>query len=135
MQKLKRYAAVYTVGAIGYSCIEIVWRGFTHWSMSLTGGLCFSLLYGVNQRLRDIGFLMRGLAGSAIVTSVEFTVGCIVNLILGWHVWDYSDQKFHLLGQICLPYSILWFFLCLPIGVLCSPPGEPRGIRRLHRSV
>lgn len=45
MEKLKEYAAVCTVGSVGYSAIEVLWRGFTHWTMALTGGVGFLLLY------------------------------------------------------------------------------------------
>ena len=43
-----------------------------------------------------------------VVTGIEFVSGCIVNLWLGWNVWDYSHMPFNLLGQICLPFSLLW---------------------------
>ena len=38
----------------------------------------------------------------------------IVNIILQWNVWDYSNVPFNVMGQICLPFSIIWFFLSLP---------------------
>lgn len=51
------------------------------------------------------------LLGSVIITLLEFVCGCIVNLLLHWNVWDYSNLPFNILGQICLPFSILWFFI------------------------
>lgn len=45
---------------------------------------------------------------AVIITIFEFITGCIVNLWLGWAVWDYSDLPFNLLGQICLYYFLLW---------------------------
>src|SRR5699024_11257779 len=30
-------------------------------------------------------------------------------------IWDYSSMRFNLMGQISIGYSILWFFLSLPI--------------------
>lgn len=39
-------------------------------------------------------------------------------------VWDYSAAPFNLLGQICLPFTLLWFPLC-GIGILLD-----RGMRR-----
>ena len=35
----------------------------------------------------------------------------IVNIILGWNVWDYSNLPGNLLGQICPQFTVLWFFL------------------------
>jgi uncharacterized membrane protein len=51
--------------------------------------------------------LLRCLVGCGIITSPEFIVGCIVNRGLHMNVWDYSAQKFNLLGQICPLFSII----------------------------
>ena len=42
----------------------------------------------------------------------------VVNLALGWQVWDYSREFGNVLGQICPLYSFFWFLLCLPVFVL-----------------
>ena len=55
--------------------------------------------------------------GSTIITVLEFITGCIVNLWLGWNVWDYSNLPLNLLGQICLPFSTLWYFISA-IGIV-----------------
>lgn len=55
------------------------------------------------------------LIGSAVITGVEFIFGVVVNLWQKWNVWDYSNLKFNLLGQICPLYSGLWFLLSIPI--------------------
>ena len=47
-----------------------------------------------------------------LVTFVEFCAGCVLNLWLGLDIWDYSDIPFNLLGQICLPFSLVWWVLC-----------------------
>ena len=60
------------------------------------------------------------LLGAALITSAELIVGVTVNIILGWNVWDYSDIPLNFMGQICLPYSVLWYFLCLPVVWGCS---------------
>lgn len=46
-----------------------------------------------------------------IVTVLELLVGLVVNRWLGWNVWDYSDMPFNLWGQVCLQFSVAWFFL------------------------
>ena len=58
--------------------------------------------------------------GAVIVTFYEFFVGVVVNLRLGWDVWDYSAQPFNLFGQICLMFSALWFLLSIPAAWLCE---------------
>ena len=48
-------------------------------------------------------------AGAAAVTLLELATGLIVNRWLGWNVWDYSDMPLNFMGQICLPFTLLWF--------------------------
>ena len=87
----------------------------------LTGCFVYSLLeiYEMHVRLTGTPLWQKCLIGSVIITSVEFTVGVIVNIILRWNVWDYSDMPFNVLGQICLPFTVLWFFLCIPAYYVC----------------
>ncbi len=115
MRKQTQYAILFFIGAIGYSTLEIAFRGYTHWTMILTGGLCFCFLYEINERFQTVALWKRCLLGASVITGVEFIVGCIVNLWFGWDVWDYSMLPFHVLGQICILFSALWFFLCVPI--------------------
>ena len=42
-RRIKKYALLFLIGAVGYASIEIIWRGRTHWSMIIAGGLCFIL--------------------------------------------------------------------------------------------
>lgn len=118
MKRVKELSFVYLIGAAGYSLIEILWRGFTHWTMTLTGGACFLCIYITNAKLKAARLWERCLIGSGIITTAEFCVGCVVNIALKWNVWDYSSMHFNLLGQICPLYSALWFVLCAPVSAL-----------------
>ena len=79
------------MGAAGYSLLEILWRGYTHWTMGVTGGLCLSTLYRVSEAVKHWRTGTRCVLGSAIITGYELVVGWLVNLKLGWDIWDYSD--------------------------------------------
>ena len=59
----------------------------------------------------DTPIWLQAIIGSCIVTTGEFISGCILNLWLGLGIWDYSNMPFNLLGQICLPFSLLWVIL------------------------
>jgi len=118
-KKLREYAGLFLVGAVGYSLLEILWRGYTHWTMGVTGGLCLSTLYRVSGAVKRWSTAARCALGSAIITAYELAVGWLVNLKLGWGVWDYSDLPFQFRGQICLLYSAIWFLLSLPVFGLC----------------
>ncbi len=109
---------VYTLGAIGYGAIELLWRGHTHWTMLLTGGLCFLLIYLVATRLA-LPLPLSGVLCAALITAVELFTGLLVNRALGWNVWDYSSLPLNLSGQICLLYSFYWLLLSIPAVTLC----------------
>lgn len=117
---LAEYSIVYALGAIGYCVIEILWRGYSHWSMTVTGGICFMMIYFVNETIVSGGVLKKSTTSAIFVTAAEFLVGCIVNLLLGWNVWDYSDRPISLLGQICPEYFILWCLLCIPATLIAQ---------------
>jgi len=108
-------AAMFALGAAAYPVVELIWRGHTHWTMSLTGGLCTLFIHLCNRRMSSRSLAARCGAGCAVITCTEFAVGCIVNRILGWNVWDYSSAPLNILGQICPLYCFFWLVLSLPV--------------------
>jgi uncharacterized membrane protein len=120
MSKLKEYAAVFTVGAIIYSLIEIVSRGYTHWTMALLGGIVLILMYQHFNDYPEESLFKKCIFGCITITCLEFTTGCIVNILLGWNVWDYSERHFDLFGQICPWFSMVWFFVTIPAVYVCK---------------
>ena len=107
------YFLVYLFGASGYGAIEIMWRGKTHWSMLLTGGTAFLCIYLISNFSRA-AIAKKSLLCAGAITAVEYMTGILVNIKMGWDVWDYSSLPFQLNGQICLFYSVLWLVLSLP---------------------
>lgn len=107
------------VGAVLYGLIEVVARGYTHWTMALTGGTVMVLLNLINQT-RELHILIKCLLGATVITSLEFCVGMVSNVVLGWNVWDYSDKPLNVWGQICPQFTLVWFFLSIPAFALCS---------------
>ena len=121
MNKLKittKYLFLGIIGSIIYMSLEILWRDYTHWTMGVLGGICFICLGLINELLSwETPLVLQMLIGSIIITVLEFITGCIVNIWLGWNVWNYSNLPLNLLGQICLPFSILWYFISA-IGII-----------------
>ena len=118
MQKLKEQLTVFATGAAGYPVIELIWRQSTHWSMALAGGTCLLLLYNLYGKFTKLSLGMKCVLGSGVITAVEFVSGCVLNLWLGLEIWDYSALPFNILGQVCLLYVGLWYFLALPVIVV-----------------
>ena len=82
--------------------------------MFLLGGLCFVLIGEINEVIPwEMSIIKQGIIGAAIITSLEFISGVILNLVLKLGIWDYSNLPFNILGQICLPFSLVWFGLAL----------------------
>lgn len=100
-------------GAI-YGSLEMLWRGFTHWSMVFAGGVCFLTIHLINHSKRGYGLLAKCLLGSIVITAVEFSVGVVVNLILHLDVWDYSAMRGNILGQVCPQFALVWFGITVP---------------------
>ncbi|MBQ2264197.1 MAG: hypothetical protein IJY06_11145 [Oscillospiraceae bacterium] len=120
MQKTAKLCIPFLIGFFLYAMIEITARGYTHWTMALTGGVILTLLYqlftGAPERLPvPVQYLL----GAVIITSAELLVGLLVNVRMQWDVWDYSDLPLNFRGQICLLYSTFWFFLCIPARIIC----------------
>lgn len=130
LQWTRRPSETILCGCIGgavYYTVELVWRGHSHWTMALLGGLLFLILGDMEQRLDSATPLWaKAILGSAIVTAFELAAGIWINLVLGLRVWDYSRMPLNLLGQICLPYSFLW----IPLSA-----GAIRLNRRLHSTI
>lgn len=101
-----------SVGGLLYLLIEVLFRGATHWTMFVVGGLCFWMIGLINEIIPwEMSFWKQCLIGALIVTAIEFVSGCIINLWLGWNVWDYSEMPLNIMGQVCLPFSIAWVFV------------------------
>lgn len=116
---MKERTIEFAVGAAGYSGIEIAVRGHTHWTMTILGGLCLILLCWIARSQAGRPLLVQAALGAAGITAAEFCVGVVVNLALGWNVWDYYKEAGNLLGQICPKFSFYWFLLCIGVfGVL-----------------
>ncbi len=111
---------VFFIGAAGYGLLEILWRGYTHWTMLICGGICFFLIYHIFDILGNTPIFIKAAAGSLAITFIELVAGLIVNVKLGLHVWDYSDMPYNILGQVCLGYSFLWLAVCIPLVFFCK---------------
>jgi len=117
---VRELSNIFIVGGILYALIEIIFRGYTHWSMVITGGLCFLIFYILNITLPTNSLFMRCIVSATVITTLEFYTGYIVNILLKWDVWDYSSLAYNLKGQICLTFSAIWFLFGIPMTFLAN---------------
>ena len=108
--KIWKTVVLFYIGGTDYMVLEFLWRGRSHGSMFLLGGLCF-LIMGAMGALRG-PLSLRSVAGAAVVTALEYGTGRLCNR--QYTIWDYRRQPLNLQGQICLAYSLLW----IPVSLL-----------------
>lgn len=114
MSRLLKPLILTIIGGFTYYLVEVLWRGHSHWTMFLVGGLCGYIIGLINEVFSwELAIWKQVLIGASAVTAIEFISGCIINLWLGWNVWDYSSLPFNLLGQVCLYFFFLWMPLVL----------------------
>ncbi len=106
---------LFWLGGIVYQIIEMLWCGHTHWSMFLAGGASLILIDGLftafyNSIPTVIIIIICGIG----ISCIEFLTGCIFNLKLKSNVWDYSELKGNILGQICPRFTAYWCMLSIP---------------------
>lgn len=109
-----KYLFLFWFGGSTYVTLEVLWRGYSHWTMLLLAGIVFIIL-GLLNEIWDWNdsLVKQVIVGTTIATVLEFITGCIVNLWLGWNVWDYTGIPGNILGQVCLPFIILWAIISL----------------------
>ncbi len=113
MQKIKNGALFFVIGGVVYGIIEVLWRGHTHWTMLLAGGICFLAFSQISKRYKEKPLIFKAILSALVVTAVEFVFGIIFNVIFKMHVWDYSSLPFNLFGQVCLEFTLAWAALAL----------------------
>lgn len=109
----------FIIGALCYWAIELLYRGFTHWTMPITGGFCFIIIYAIANFSPET-LWQKWIMSASCICTIEFLVGALVNIVLGWSVWDYSALPYNLLGQICVQFSVYWLVLSIPAVFLCN---------------
>ena len=120
MKKLSEYLFLWALGGCIYYGFEILFRGFSHWSMFVLGGICL-IFFTVQGRMVhwEDPLWKQILRCTIFVTSMEFITGIIVNKWLRLGVWDYSNLPFQIFGQVCLQFAVIFSGLCA-VGILLS---------------
>jgi len=120
MKKYYKFIFFWLLGGSIYYFFEVIFRGFSHWSMFVLGGLCLAFFYYQGHTLCwKESLIMQTLRCMVFVTAMEFITGIIVNKYWGMEVWDYSEMPFQLFGQICLPFALIFGGLSV-MGIILS---------------
>lgn len=118
-QKIHSYelAFMFLLGCFIYSLLEIAARGYTHWTMTLLGGIVGILLYWMHGTAPPHTLFLQAISGACMITALEMVVGVLDNLIMQWHVWSYREVPLNLFGRFACHFRFFGFsFASLPLG-------------------
>ena len=74
--------------------------------MFLLGGVCFVVIGKLSRAMEKVPLALQLILFSGVITLLELFTGLAVNG--NYRVWDYRQVPYNFLGQICLPFSLLW---------------------------
>lgn len=100
------------IGGYSYFLLELIYNGNSNWFSFILGGICFRIIDKI--RLFNLNTIYKCIISGMMITTVELLTGIFFNLLLNWNMWDYSLLPFNILGQICLPFSLIWIVLSFP---------------------
>ena len=110
--QIEKYMILFAIGGMAYFLLEVLVRGYSHYSMFLCGGACFLCCGLLNENMKiKMSFISQMVLSALNITALEFITGLIVNILLKMDIWDYSQLPYNFMGQICLLYSIFWFLV------------------------
>lgn len=109
--KIWKKCVLFYLGGCAYVGLELLWRGWSHGSMFVAGGICFLLIGHLGEVEPRLPLPLRAVAGGLIITMVELGAGLAVNR--QYQVWDYRSQPGNLWGQICPMFTLLWIPVAL----------------------
>ncbi|MBE6803959.1 MAG: hypothetical protein E7528_03540 [Ruminococcaceae bacterium] len=133
VMNFEKYLFLFCFGGLGYGLIEIAFRGYTHWSMIITGGSAFLCLYIINKSFESTSIYKKALVGALIITTLELTVGLVVNKTFNLAVWDYTNTPINFLGIISLPFCFCWYIISLVVLTMFSTINKITSTQKFYK--
>lgn len=59
--------------------------------------------------------------GAILATACEYVMAAFYEDVLGARFWDYSDVPLNLRSRVCLPFSVAWGALSIPLVLWLHP--------------
>lgn len=107
-----------------YCMIEILFRGWSHWSMFVLAGFlgvfCIDLVNNVLSF--DCDYIVQILISTILCTIGEGISGIILNVWLQLNIWDYSKMAFgtFFFGQCNILFCFAWMLIISIIILYCD---------------
>lgn len=98
-------------------------RGFMRGPFLPLYGSGAIMMYVVSKPFAD-NVLLTYLAGCIGATALEYVTGAVMEMLFKIRYWDYSNQRFHYKGYICLSSSLAWGLLTILMTRVIHGPIE-----------
>lgn len=110
------YTIIFIVSGFIYTALELLWRGYTHWTMFVCAGFCGLAMANINNNWLefDTDFRIQVVASALVCTVMEFIFGIIFNG--DFTIWDYRGLwgTIHWLGdQVNVLFFGIWMIISL----------------------
>ena len=114
LSRLLQVAFIFFFSGTCYITLEVLFRGYTDFSMWILGGICGVIIAGVNNNIflsSETPFEIQVAFCSACCVFGELIAGLIVNQ--DFHVWDYREMFGTFAGgQLNIYFVFLWIGIC-----------------------
>lgn len=106
----------FMVGGFIYCIIELLYRGYTDFSMYVLAGFCAIIMGGLNNLFSfDMSFIAQVIVSSLACITGEYITGMLVNQ--NFTIWDYRNLPFTFAnGQLNLFFCFAWVAISI-IGI------------------
>ena len=113
IKSIVKYFMLFCCGGMTYMTIEMVYRGYSDYTMAGLGGMAFAFIGCINNFIPwKMSLINQCLVGGIlIVTPLEYLFGILFNQT--YTIWDYRNIPLNIDGQICLPFTLIWCLLSI----------------------
>ena len=115
LSRLLQVAFIFALSGTIYVCMEMLFRGYSHWSMWVLAGICGVIIALVNNGIflsSKTPFELQVAFCSACCVAGEYIAGLIVNQ--DFQVWDYREMIGTFAGgQLNVFFIMAWIIICI----------------------
>ncbi|MBU2649718.1 MAG: hypothetical protein KKA81_02180 [Bacteroidetes bacterium] len=129
--EIYQFVLFFTLYSFAGWVIEVIYRsiaqkrfinaGFLFGTFVPVYGLAACSIIALSHVLKDESIYVQIFVYGTLPTVIEFFVGILSEVLFGLKLWDYSENKFNLMGRICLSFSTGWAILTLVMITVVHP--------------
>lgn len=116
MKKIIPHLIIFIVSGLIYVLLEVLWRGYSHWTMFICAGCCGLVMATVNNSILEFetDFRIQVLVSAFLCTTAELIFGLIFNS--NFTIWDYRNTwgTIHFLNdQVNILFIGVWIIISI----------------------